>query len=151
MRIASQKVIDSARGAPCTARFPGICNHDPETSVWCHLNGGRYGKGMGMKAHDVAGFVGCSSCHEYYDRGHGTKPVISTDTLLECLLGAVVDSYVRLIILGIVTVPQDKPKAWKAPKRKPPGKRAPIPQRKSPWPAGRKLQSRPVRQKETCS
>jgi hypothetical protein len=108
VRIASQKVIDSARGAPCSVRFPGICNNDPATTVWCHLNGARYGKGMGMKAHDVAGFAGCAACHQYYDVQHGTHPLISTDTLLECILGGVVESYVRLIVAGIVNIPQDK-------------------------------------------
>lgn len=146
MRIASQEVIDSAKGAPCSVRFPGICNHDPATTVWCHLNGARYGKGMGMKAHDVAGFAGCSSCHAYYDVGHGTKPLISTDTLLECVLGAVVESYVRLIVSGVVSVPQDKQKPASGrpiKPRRPPGQRSKVPHNPE-----RKIQSRPLRRKE---
>lgn len=145
MRIASQAVIDSARGAPCSARFPGICNYDPATTVWCHLNGARYGKGMGMKAHDVLGFAGCSSCHEYYDRGHATHPVLSNDQLLESVLGAVCESYVRLIVAGIVTVPLDKETpSHQRPiaARKPKAQRAKVSQpAKSSWPKGRRIQS----------
>lgn len=144
MRIASQKVIDSAKGAQCMVRFPGICNHDPATTVWCHLNGARFGKGMGMKAHDIAGFPGCSSCHHYLDVGHGTHPLISTDTLLECVLGAVVDSFVALIVSGIITVPQDKVTPMserKVKPRKPPADRAKIA-------SNPKIPSRPMRRKE---
>lgn len=146
--IRSQKVIASAKGAPCSARFPGICNGNPETTVWCHLNGHAFGKGAGIKAHDVLGFAGCSSCHAYLDTGHGTKPLISTDTLLECVLSAVCESYVRLITSGVITVPLDPERLSSdrpVPARKPPAERAkiqsapmskisrPVPQRPDPW------------------
>ena len=150
MMIRSQAVIDSARGAPCSARFPGICNGNPETTVWCHLNGHAFGKGAGIKAHDIAGFAGCSACHSYYDVGHGTRPLISTDTLLECVLGAVVESFVRLIAADIIKVPQDKAKpAHERPvkPRKDRADRAPIPKRPDAWPKGQKIPSRPMRAK----
>lgn len=146
--IRSQKVIASAKGAPCSARFPGICNGDPETTVWAHLNGGAYGKGMGVKAHDVLGFDACDRCHAYYDVGHRTSPQISTDTLLECVLGAVCESYVRRIVSGIIIVPLDPERLSSdrpVPARKPPGQRGkiqsapmpkvsrPIPQRVDAW------------------
>ena len=51
-------------------RIPGICNHDPETVVLAHLNGG----GMGMKAHDLLGAWACSACHSYLDGGHKDDP-----------------------------------------------------------------------------
>ncbi|MGV8950125.1 MAG: nuclease domain-containing protein [Cypionkella sp.] len=148
MMIRSQAVLDSARGAPCSVRFPGICNGNAETTVWCHLNGHAFGKGAGIKAHDIAGFAGCSSCHEYYDRGHGTKPLLSTDTLLECVLSAVLESYVRLIVSGVVTVPQDTPKPAHErpiPARKPKAERAKVPNNPD-----RKIPSRPMRTKETA-
>lgn len=143
--IRSQKIIGAARGAPCSARFPGICNGNAETTVWCHLNGAKFGKGAGVKAHDVLGFDGCSSCHAYYDVGHGTRPLISTDTLLECVLSAVCESYVRRIVLGVIIVPRD-PERLSSERpvkpRKPPEQRAkvpasdrPIPQRANAWPA----------------
>lgn len=147
--IRSGKIRNSARGQPCTARFPGICNGNPETTVWCHLNGRRFGKGMGLKAHDVLGFDGCSSCHAYYDTGHGTKPVLSNDTLLECILGAVCESYVRLIRDGLVTVPQDEPKPPKVKPRKPREERVKINSRNE-WPQGTSIPSRKFRRKQAA-
>lgn len=151
--IRSRKVLASAKGAQCTARFPGICNGDPATTVWCHLNGHAFGKGAGIKAHDVCGFAGCSSCHAYLDTGHGTNPKISNDTLLECVLSAVCESYVRLIVSGVIIVPLDaerlsSERPVKA--RKPPEQRTkiqsapmvntkrPIPQRADAWGKSRK-------------
>ena len=149
--IRSQKIIRAANGAPCSARFPGICNGNSETTVWCHLNGSAYGKGAGIKAHDVLGFDGCSDCHRYYDVGHGTRPLISTDTLLECVLQAVCESYVRRIVLGLIVVPRDPERLSSerpVPPRKPVGERKAIPksdrpiaQRKDAWAKGRKIAS----------
>lgn len=148
MMIRSRAVLDSARGAPCAARFPGICNGDQATTVWCHLNGHAFGKGAGIKAHDIAGFAGCSACHAYYDTGHGTKPQISTDTLLECVLSAVLECYVRLIVTGVVSVPQDTvtPASDRPIKpRKPATQRQPIPARKGAWSGPPKKRAEPQR------
>jgi hypothetical protein len=50
-------------------RMPGVCNHNPETTVLCHLR--MVGlTGMGMKAQDLLGAWGCSDCHRYVDT-HG--------------------------------------------------------------------------------
>jgi hypothetical protein len=43
------------------------CNGDPATTVWCHSNHSEHGKGVGLKAHDIFGFYGCSACHRWYD------------------------------------------------------------------------------------
>lgn len=149
MNIRSQAVLDSAKGAPCAARFPGVCNGNPETTVWCHLNGYRFGKGAGLKAHDVCGFAGCSSCHAYLDVGHGTKPLVSTETLLECVIGAVLECYVRLIVTGVVQLPQDRAKpAHERPTkpRKAPAERQKLPTRPM-QSSSRPIPSRPMRQK----
>jgi hypothetical protein len=52
----------------CQVRLPGICNHNPETTVWAHGNGSAAGKGLGMKAPDLIGAYACSACHDVYDR-----------------------------------------------------------------------------------
>jgi hypothetical protein len=143
--IRSSKVLNSARGQPCAARFPGICNGNPETTVFAHLNGAAFGKGAAVKAHDILGFHACYSCHTYYDTGHGTRPLISTETLLECVLRGVTETWVRLIRAGIIVVPLDAPKPFheRKPKaRKPPEARKAIPARVNPWPKGRKIPSR---------
>ena len=65
----------TARGQPCMVRIPGVCNHDPETTVLAHLNGG----GMGMKQPDVMAAFSCSACHECLDRR--VKSLYSRDEL----------------------------------------------------------------------
>lgn len=104
--IRSRKLLDTAKGAECAARFPGICCGDPETVVWCHLNGHAYGKSLGNKAHDILGFHGCRTCHAYTDIGHHTNPILSDAEYWEGILRAVCTTYVRVVELGVVTVPQ---------------------------------------------
>jgi len=72
-RIISKKITDSAEGEECTLRIPGVCNYDPRTTVFAHMNGG----GMGYKHHDIHGCYACSDCHDWLDkkpssRGFGT-------------------------------------------------------------------------------
>lgn len=143
MMIRSQKVIDTARGAPCALRLPGICNNDPATTVWAHLNG--FGKGMGMKTHDFLGFPACSSCHAAYDTGKDRSKYVGD------ALRALCETLVALVLSGVVSVPQNSPKArHEAPvkARKPPEQRAKINSRTE-WPTGQKIQSRnDLRRKE---
>jgi len=56
-----------AQGKPCTARIPGVCNSNPETSIWSHLNSVRWGSGRGLKAVDVCGLITCSCCGDAID------------------------------------------------------------------------------------
>jgi len=137
--IRSAKILRHAKGQPCTARFPGICNGNPETTVFCHLNGAAFGKGMGQKAHDVLGFFGCSACHAAYDLGHGTKGWLAGD-MHKLVLEAVCSTWVVLITDGIVIVPRDPERLSserQVPPRKPPAERARVPHNPD-----RKIQSR---------
>ena len=59
----ASKYTRAARGQPCLVRIPGICNHNPETTVFAHLGGG----GMGTKKRDLFGSFCCSSCHDAID------------------------------------------------------------------------------------
>ena len=61
------KITEYAKDKECTARIPGVCNHNPETSVWAHLNSIRWGSGRGHKAPDACGLIVCSSCHNEID------------------------------------------------------------------------------------
>jgi len=63
----------SARGEECTINLHMVCNHNPETVVWCHENSYDAGKGMGLKARDERGAYGCSACHAVYD-GQVARP-----------------------------------------------------------------------------
>ena len=69
VQYINQKIRDCARGQPCMLRIPDVCNGDPETTVWCHSNQGKHGKGGARKAHDVFGTFGCFSCHTWLDSG----------------------------------------------------------------------------------
>ncbi len=61
------KITASARGQECQVRYPGICNGNPETTVWAHANGYAAGKGKGLKGADILGAYCCSACHDAYD------------------------------------------------------------------------------------
>lgn len=57
----------SARGKSCTIRIPTICNGNDETVVLTHINGVRFGHGVGHKVADLFGAYGCSACHDAVD------------------------------------------------------------------------------------
>jgi hypothetical protein len=60
----------AAKGQECMVRLPGVCNHNPETTVLAHVRLAGV-SGMGIKADDLLGAWACSSCHDAIDRrGH---------------------------------------------------------------------------------
>lgn len=66
MPYRNKKLRDSARGEECTINIPGVCNHNPETTVLAHY--GEPGeKGMGLKPDDISGAFACSACHDVLD------------------------------------------------------------------------------------
>lgn len=131
--IRSRAILDHARGQRCQLGL-ACCTGDNESTVFAHLNGADFGKGMGIKAHDIAGFFGCWRCHSAFDlHTHG----LSDAEIARAVLRAVIGTWVILITDGIIKVPLDKPKEHKAKARKPREDRAPI--RNS----GRAIPSRP--------
>lgn len=137
--IRSRAILDHAKGQPCQLGLACCCG-DNETTVFCHLNGADFGKSMGMKAHDIAGFFGCWRCHNAFDLAtHGLSP----GEIGQMVLRAVINTWVILIRDGIITVPQDKPKVRQVKARKPREDRAPI--RNS----GRAIPSRPFQKRKT--
>lgn len=143
--IRSRKYLDGARGQPCQFRGP-TCSNDPATTVFAHLNGAAFGKGMGQKAHDIAGADMCDRCHAYVDVGHGTKPQMSDAEFYAALLAAVVRTIVNRAMRNIIIVPldperlsHDKPVKH----RKPKAERAPIQSR------GFEKGHRPLRSRNT--
>jgi len=62
----SDALRKSARNRTCKMNAH-CCNGNRETTVWCHSNFSEHGKGLHLKAKDIFGFDGCSSCHEYFD------------------------------------------------------------------------------------
>ena len=66
MPIRIKQIRDSARGQPCTIEIPGVCNHDPQTTVLAHYQPPGHG-GMGTKPDDSSAAYACSSCHDQLD------------------------------------------------------------------------------------
>ena len=69
----NRTLLDMARGRKCLLRIPGVCNYNPETTVACHSNQSKHGKGAGLKAQDCFVVNGCSSCHAWLDQGPATR------------------------------------------------------------------------------
>jgi len=63
--MKSPKILASAKGKPCTFRIPGICNRNPETTVFCH--GPDKLRAKSRKSPDYWGGYGCSDCHKILD------------------------------------------------------------------------------------
>ncbi|CAB3857072.1 hypothetical protein LMG3410_02084 [Achromobacter aegrifaciens] len=64
----NQALLDLAEGEECLLRVPGYCHNEKETTVACHSNRLRDGKGKGIKAHDWCIAFGCGPCHWFIDR-----------------------------------------------------------------------------------
>jgi hypothetical protein len=64
--IVSEKIRNSARAQDCTVRLPGVCNFNPETTVFAHLRMAGI-TGGGQKAHDLHGAYACNACHDHID------------------------------------------------------------------------------------
>ena len=92
------KITKSANGEHCTIRLPGICNHNPDTVVFCHINGIRHGHGVGVKTH--FGAYGCSSCHDAIDGR--VKTQYQAVELKNALYEAVLETLSKLIDKGLV-------------------------------------------------
>ncbi len=138
----SRKLLNTARGAECDFHFPGICNHDRETTVSAHLTDDI--RGMARKADDLMSVHACAACHDFYDRrlwlGTDIEPDIWWYALRALMrtLRARVDGNVIIIPRDVETSFASKP----APTRKPKAERKSIPAR--PFPEGqRPLRSRP--------
>lgn len=143
--IRSRKLLDSAKGQPCTLCVPGVCNRDPATTVSCHVHDESFG--MGVKADDQSTFHGCYACHVFWDTGAWIG-VIPEAEMLRMIVRALLRTLRNRIERGFVRIDEDKPSAPKAPKsRKPKELRTPVPsgrplQSSSDWPKGRKLEGR---------
>lgn len=96
MRVSSEKLRATADGQECTVRMPGICNHNPETTVLTHLPCGQ--KGMGMKGFDTVAVYACCACHDVID-GRAAGEIDWQD-----VLRAIAETHEALIRAGILTV-----------------------------------------------
>lgn len=105
MGVVSKRLRDSARGQPCMFRIPYVCNHDPDTTVFCHVPD--ESKGMGNKAHDFLGAFGCSECHAAMD----LKSVFSVGLRNTYWLDAMRRQLTWWVEHGYITIPETQARA----------------------------------------
>ncbi len=98
-KIRSKKIRESAQGEQCTLRIPGICNHNNETVVLCHVNSSS--KGIANKSHDIHGVYACSSCHDCMDGRIGQDMKLYKQ---EEILRALLETQNRMIQKGLINV-----------------------------------------------
>ena len=64
--MTQTKIQKSARGEECTLQIAGVCNHNPETTVLCHV-GFNYGSGKRIRPGERNAVYGGSACHDVRD------------------------------------------------------------------------------------
>lgn len=62
-------LLDMAQGRPCLLLAPVHGADATDTTVACHGNGARFGKGERRKADDHYSVWGCFACHTWLDQG----------------------------------------------------------------------------------
>ncbi len=92
------KITQSARGERCQIRFPGVCNHDPETTVFAHYRLAGY-CGTGIKPPDFMGAYACSACHDEADR---RTRYLEADFVQTAFAEGVMRTMVRLAEKGLL-------------------------------------------------
>lgn len=68
-RARNPHLLAMVRGRPCLLLVPGICVGGTDTTVPCHSNLIRHGKGLARKANDQYHVPGCVACHRWLDQG----------------------------------------------------------------------------------
>ncbi|WP_197481578.1 nuclease domain-containing protein [Collimonas pratensis] len=95
------KIQAAARGQDCLLRFP-VCNWRNETTVLCHSNLLKDGKGLGLKAPDKRAAFGCCACHDVLD-GRAPRPAgLTYDQMISQFNQAVDATHVILRRLGLL-------------------------------------------------
>lgn len=94
------KITQSARGEDCTVRIPGVCNFNPETTVFAHINGIRFGHGTGIKT--KLGAYCCSSCHDMLDGRTQRLICFSMDELKLMHYEGVMETLIKLEEKGLL-------------------------------------------------
>jgi hypothetical protein len=106
MGIVSSKLRASAKGQPCALAIPGICSHDPEQTVLCHLPSEV--KGGATKSDDFFACFGCLNCHQSIDNHR-----LSREESLYYSLRALARTWRFWVTSGLISVAENtaRPKA----------------------------------------
>jgi len=93
-------ITKSANGESCTIRLPGVCTYDNSTTVFAHINGIRFGHGVGIKT--KLGAYACCACHDYLDGR--VKNNFDKEYLKLAHLEGVIETLIRLEQKGLITL-----------------------------------------------
>lgn len=97
------KLTKSSQGKSCTVRIPRVCNFDDSTTVSAHINGVRFGHGIGQKTSDLFSADCCSACHDLLDgRVKNIYNYSKTELKLMHLEG-VIETQARRLEEGLIT------------------------------------------------
>lgn len=102
-KVRSDQLMASAMGMPCSLRLPGICNHNPATTVRAHLPG--IGKSNASKVSDLHSAYACSACHDAIDRFTWEKRGLTAAMVLDAMLRGLCETQARDVGLGLITGP----------------------------------------------
>lgn len=95
-------ITKAAKHQQCTVRIPGVCCFNPETTVFAHISGVRFGHGMGIKT--KLGAFACASCHDLIDsRMKRPEGMTKQDVKLMHYEG-VFETLGKLIEMGLVVL-----------------------------------------------
>lgn len=97
MKTRSDLIRKSAKGEECTVRIDGVCNRNPETTVFAHAP---YHGRFGMRDKDYWGAYACSDCHDYLD-GRSTRVMNLCGNLW---MDAIRQTLDKLIEKGIISI-----------------------------------------------
>jgi hypothetical protein len=75
MMHRDRKWLDFLRTLPCMLQVDGVCTGDRNSSVPCHSNQQRHGRGASFKSEDLFAVPGCNECHAWYDSGAANREV----------------------------------------------------------------------------
>lgn len=99
-KVRAPRLMDAAQGQPCSLRLPGICNHNPTTTVLAHLPG--IGKSMGSKVSDLHGAFACSACHTAIDTLGWERRGLSGAMVLDAMLRGHAETQARWVDMGLL-------------------------------------------------
>lgn len=109
-KVRSKALMASASGQPCSLRiagFVGLRCSGTDTTVGCHLP--VTGRGVSIKATDLAVAFGCLTCHDILDGRNPKARATIMDrypaAFYERLLNALVETQARLVGMGLISVP----------------------------------------------
>ena len=94
-------IMNAARDEKCLLDIVGVCNHDRQTTVACHLGDGSGGSSKLTGPLSIV--FGCSSCHDRID-GRTTKPKMRPEDKEFYMRRGMMRTVNRLIDMGLVKI-----------------------------------------------